>query len=415
MLGTLLMCLALPRYGSVAHAAVWVASCFFDQTRMQPQSLCFVVMFLALAFRDVRWFARWFLAALWFWAGMHKLFSPDWYGEQSWRLAAQLHLDPASMHHAVALAVAVYEILLGVLAATRPHWAIVMCVPMHVGIAVILSPLMASWNHTVMPWNIATAVAGAWLLWQVRPGWPQSARQLTVAVVLLTMPAGFYVGWIDHHFAFVLYSDNVPRGLVTTRDGCWEIESWEELGSAFPNERRLLYQYFGKVAQPGWKLHIADPRWWLGDLYYVKSENSGVQRITRDEFAEKQNGAVDGIAYDNRRSLFKLSVAGARLLKRDTKEMIYAAEIKPDIYRAELLHLLAGLPNLEQIQLRNCPIRDEDLKYLPRLSKLVGIGLEGTHVTDAAIKVLRLQPKLQFIEAAHTQISAAALAEAGFN
>jgi hypothetical protein len=284
-----------------------------------------------------------------------------------------------------------------------------------VGISIALSPLLANWNATVIPWNLATASVGSWLLWQVRNTWPASSRQAAFALGLLALPAGYYVGWVDHYYAFVLYSDNVPRGVMTTRDGCREIDTWNELNAAFPHERRLLRQYFQRSVPPGSKLHVADPRWWLGDEYWLKKPGGQLQRLSIDDFFNQRAGAVAGIAYDDRRCVFQLSIAGARLLKRDPRAMIYAVEIKPDVYRPELLEQLSGLPNLEQLQLRACAIDDVQLKKLPRLRKLIGIGLEGTAVTDAALETLRLQPKLSIVEADRTRITVGALERAGLS
>lgn len=387
----------------------------FDQMRTQPQFVCVAVLLVTSVHRDVRWVARWFLASLWLWAGLHKLLSPDWHGEQSWQLAAQLHLDPARHHQLLAVLVALYEILLGSLAVAVPRWAIALSVPLHLGISVALSPILANWNATVIPWNLATASVGSWLLWQVPERTVGSGRRAAIAIGLLAIPAGFYVGWVDHYYAFVLYSDNVPRGLITTRDGCHEIDTWSELNVAFPYERRLLRQYFQRAAEPGWKLHVADPRGWLGDEYWLKLSPGPIEQLSIDEFFDSRDGAVEGIAYDNRRCVFRLSIAGARLLKRRPQAMIYAVEIKPENYCLELLEQLGGLPNLEQLQLRDCGLDDEQLKSLPRLRKLVGIGLDGTDISDAALQTLRQQPRLRIVEADRTRVTAGALARAGLD
>lgn len=412
---SLVITLVLPRPGALAHFAIWVVACLFDQMRIQPQILAIAVMLGASAANDLRWIARWFLAALWIWAGLHKLLSPDWHGEQSWALAELLGLNPASTHQAVAVTAAAYELVLGACALVRPRWAIALSIPMHIGIACLLSPLVANWNHTVIPWNLATASVGSWLLWNAKPTWPQSRLQLTTLALFLVAPAGFYMGWIDHHLAFVLYSDNVPRGLITTSDGCFQIETQHELSVVFPYERRLIRQYFERTARPGWKLHVADPRRWLSDQFFVYTEPGRSQPTTLEEFQNKQSGAVEGLLYDDHRSIFQLSKAGARLLKRHAGGVIYAVEFEPSTFRPALLSQLAGLPNCEQIQLRDCLVNDRNLPQLPRLNKLVAIGLAGTDVSDAALSTLRQQPHLRFVEAERTNLTPEALADAGFN
>ena len=415
MLASLALAAIAPRIGSPLHAIVLALACSFDQSRTQPQVLCIVVLLLTSVFGNATWFGRYFLAALWMWAGTHKLLSPDWHGEQSWLLAAQLRLEPAATYRFVAVLIPLYEIVLGVLGVTAPRKAIWLSVPLHLGICIVLSPLLANWNATVIPWNIAIASTGSWLLWQARGRWPASPRQTAIAVVLFTFPAGYYIGWVDHSCAFILYSDNLPRGLITNREGSREIETWSELNASFNQERRLLRQYFALSAQAGWKLHVADPRRWLGDEYWMRSTSGQLQRLSIDEFFDQQQGSIEGVACDDRRAVFRLAIAGARLLKRQPQAMIYAAEIKPEAYSEELLKLLSGLPNLEQIQLRDCPVTDAHLRNLPRLRKLIGIGLEGTDISDAAIDTLRDQPRLRFVEADRTRITSAALAGTGWS
>lgn len=415
LVASLMLALALPRPGSVCHAVLLAVACMFDQLRTQPQFLAIAVLLVTSVHREVRWFGRWFLASLWLWAGVHKLVSPDWHGEQAWLLAAQLHLDAAQVYRGLAWAVALFEIALGIAAIVVPRWALLLSIPLHLGISLVLSPLMVDWNATVIPWNLATASVGSWLLWQTLNPWPATSRQAATAIAMLALPAGFYIGWIDHYFAFVLYSDNLPRGLVTTPQGCREIDTWAELNVAFPNERRLIRQYFARAAEPGWKLHVADPRAWLGDEFWAKTSSGALERLSEEAFFARQSGRVAGIAYDNRRAVFQLSLAGARLLKRAPTQMVYAAQLNPEKYQPRLLRQLGGLPNLEQLQLAGCPVDDAQLKTLPKFRKLVGIGLEGTAVTDASLKTLRKQPELRVIEAGRTQITAGALEGAGFN
>jgi hypothetical protein len=194
-----------------------------------------------------------------------------------------------------------------------------------------------------------------------------------------------------------LYSDHIPRGLISRADGVREIEGWGELRIPFPNERRLLRQHFARVARPGDKLHIADPRPWLADQYLVMPAAGPPREITRDEFFAAGPDEVPGVALDSNRGVFAFSRAGARMLKRTFDSMIYAIEVAPEGYRADLLPWLAALPNVEQLQLAGCPVSDADLRHLDALPRLIGIGLKGTNVSKQGLQWLRQRPGLMVL------------------
>ncbi|MCE2791018.1 MAG: hypothetical protein LW697_01040 [Blastopirellula sp.] len=78
--------------------------------------------------------------------------------------------------------------------------------------------------------------------------------------------------------------------------------------------------------------------------------------------------------------------------------MIYAAEIPAENFQRRALELLPRLPNLEQLQLRNCPLEERDLPSLLRLNRLRGLGLEGTQFSAEAIEQLKQLPRLEVIE-----------------
>ncbi len=412
---TLIIVPLFPRGASIAHALVLAGAYLLDQTRTQPQTTCIAVLLLAVGHSERLWLGRWYLCALWTWAGVHKLFSPDWFGEQSWKVAAQFRLDPPQFHEALGWSVIIYEIALGVLVALRPKWAAWLCIPLHVGVAILLSPWFADWNFTVIPWNLCLAVVGPWILFQSALRSIAAWRwQVAWIAFLMLMPIGFYRGWIDHYFAFVLYSDNLPQGVITSPDGCEVIETWHTVNAAFPAEHRLYRDYFDHVAQPGWKLHVAEPRVGMSDEYWMKSETGQLRRLTADEFYDRQVGCCEGIGFDLRRSVFSLSIGGARMLKRSWEGMIYAVEIERAEYKPELLDALRGLPNLEQLQLRGCNVRDEDLKRLPILPKLTALGIENTPLTNAAVEVLKKQPRLRVVLSGGTLIEEKVLVDAGW-
>jgi hypothetical protein len=258
---------------------------------------------------------------------------------------------------------------------------------------------------SVVPWNLCTAIVGYWIL-AVAPSFrAQSRLQWAVAAVLVVAPAGFYAGWVDHAFAHVLYSDNVPYGLMTTAEGAKPIARWGSFGVPFPHTRRALRQHFAMTADPGSKLHIADPRHWLPDAYFLKRVGGEVVEIDRARFLSSDDGGFSGIESDDPRAVFALSQAGARMLKRTADSMIYAVEIPPDRYHAALLRHLHRLPNVEQLQLAGCDVADDDLRLLVGCDNLQGIGLNDTNVTDAGLIHLSKLPRLNYRELENTGTS----------
>jgi hypothetical protein len=349
--------------------------------------------------------AKSYLIAMWFWSGLHKLLSPDWLGEVSWGLIQSLPFDSATWHTPFAYSVAIGEIMLAILAVARPRWAAVGCIALHSGIALFLSPLVHSWNVSVIPWNLCTAVVGYRVLTTAPAFSAQSALQRIVAAILFIAPAGFYAGWVDHAFAHVLYSDNVPYGLITSDEGVVPMPRWGSFRAPFPHTRRAFRQYFELTAKPGSKLHLADPRAGLPDAYFWKRSDGEAIEIDRARFLAADHGEVRGVECDNLRDIFALSRAGARMLKRTAEEMIYAVEIAPKDYDAALLRHLRGLPNVEQLQLAGCDVGDDDLQLLVGCDNLRGIGLDNTKVTDVGLEHLAKLPRLKYMELENTATS----------
>jgi hypothetical protein len=402
---SLAVVLLLPRIGSRLYLAVLLASFVFDQYRIQPQVIGTAILMIGVVENRAREFARWYLVALWFWSGLHKLLSVDWLGHVSWGILATLSLESDALHIFFAYAVAFGEMALGLTAILRPRWAAIACILLHVGIAALLSPWVLHWNFSVIPWNLCTAVVGAWLMWTWQPSFPRSAVGWGMAALVFLSPVGFYLGWVDPAFAYVLYSDNVPRGLITSDAQLIPIKGWGSLQVPFPAAPRLLRQYFDRTAKPNSKLHIADPRPWLEDTYFWKRADGATVQISRQRFLTAGPEEIAGVELDNPRSIFALSRAGARMLKRTEDGMIYAVEIPSDRYDASLLDHLHGLPNLEQLQLAGCPVTDDDLRRLETCDNLWGIGLNATKVTDSGVLFLTRLPKLQHFELEDTNTS----------
>ncbi len=400
--------LLFPRWGLWVHLAVLMVASLFDQMRTQPQLLAIWILMLAVIFPVGPRIARLFLTSLWFWAGLHKLLSPDWWTHCSWGLVADAGQDAETWHWWFAAVVAISEMLLGVLAWLKPRWAAIGCPLLHGGIAVFLSPLFCNWNVSVFPWNLATALIGSWLLWKFSQS-PSSAGEhvaplkfctsarweVAVLIILLVLPAGFYVGCVDHGYAHVLYSDHLPRGLITLLDGqSREITGWGSLNAPCPKERRLLKQHFLLTSVPGEKLHLSDPRTRLPDQFFLRTKN-GMRELTPAEFFSEMKGEPIGVAADPRATVFILADAGVRMLMRSKHEMIYAVEIAPTKYSPAVLALAATLHNLEEIQLSGTAVTDDDLDCLLELPLLRGIGLNDTAITAKGKAKLESMPSMK--------------------
>ncbi len=400
---SLVYCLIDPRRGCLTHAIVLGVASVFDQFRLQPQFLGILVLMFAVVSRHGAIVCRWFLVSVWLWAGIHKFVSPDWYAHAGAWLVMQTGLPVSKYHLPFAVSVAATEVVLGLLAIFWPRIAGVCCFPFHVGVGTFL--IYIQWNYSVLPWNFSTAVVGAWVMWLVgsksRPKW---AWEKFVALFFLIYPIGFYFGVVDHVYASVLYSDCVPRGLITRLDGTLRpIEGWDPVHVPFPFERRLHRLFFERIAKPGEKLHIDDPRPLLDDQFFVMRENERAKQISAEEFFDSSSGDVKGVGIDSRRSLFILVRDGARLLKRSKNEMVYAVEFIPKYFDRRMLRLLSGLPNLEQIQLKDCNVTDEDLRFLSDLKCVSGIGLDNTATSDAGLRYL--EPLSQLIRVDHDNTS----------
>ena len=433
LLATLAVVPFFPRTGVWLHFGVMFLACLFDQMRTQPQFLATWILMAGVTHGPAGVvLTRWFLGSLWFWAGLHKLLSPGWNTIGGWKMAKALGLNGDDFFYIVALTVALSEIGVGLLAWFKPKYGALGCVCLHFGIVVYLSPLFLNWNFSVIPWNLATAIVGAWILFKAADLSPQSRLSLAsdqgpkksenrlprwytvwfqrvYCAVLLIAPVGFYFGWMDHGYSHVLYSDHLPRGLVTHTDGTVaNVKTWGSLAVPFPNERRLLRQYFSKTAKVGEKLHVRDPRAFLDDIH-LEMTAEGPREITREEFFSPQRDSVRGVERDSKTAIFNLGRDREKLLMRDKDSMVYAIEFDPESFHADLLSELGGVSNLEEIQLAGTSVTDEDLKLLPDLPKLEGIGLDNTSITDQGIETLMKLPQLKFIMVDGTKVTPEAI------
>lgn len=407
---SLILILLLPRPGMILHWGLLVSAGVMDQYRLQPQFYAIAILMSACVWPAWHNMARWFLVSTWLWAGLHKFVSADWYGHASYWLLNRAGVDNATDYHvAFAVIVAVSEFAVGVLACFKPRWAAIGCVPMHLGIMLMLSPIALDWNASVLPWNATMALIGGWVMWTTAEAWPKVGIQRVIGVAWLVFPAGFFVGWVDHGFCGVLYSDSLPRGQITTVDGSQRIRGWGDLHVPFPNERRTLRIYFEQVAEPGDFLHISDPRYLLDDLYFVMGQDGAVQQISAADFYNGkqavENGPPYGIGLDELRAIFALKQAGVRMIRESQGMPIFAVAFTPENFSPHLLRSLEGLPNIRQVQLAGTAVTDADMDRLLALRMLTGLGLDNTGITDAGLAKLAPLPYLSVIEHEGTTIS----------
>jgi len=413
---SLVLTIFLPRPGLVLHWGLLILAGVFDQYRLQPQFFAIAVLMSGCVWPSWHTFVRWFLVSTWLWAGLHKLVSADWFGHASYWLVARLEfVDPEHFYLPVAVTVAVVEVGVGLAACFRPRWAAVACVAMHLGIVISLSPLMLDWNVSVIPWNIAMAAIGCWIMWTTVKAAPQGRIQWGTAMAWMLAPLGFFVGWVDHGFCGVLYSDSLPRGQITTVDGAKKVHGWGELRVPFPNERRTLRMYLEQAGEAGDYLHVSDPRLLLDDQYFVLNEAGVAVEIEASQFYSGSMGTAAGppfgIGLDELRSIFALQQAGVRMFKEERGKPIYAVAFNRSSFDPKLLPVLKGLPNLRQVQLAGTSVSDDDMRHLAELRILTGLGLDQTAITDAGLKTLRSLPHLIDVECEGTQITEQGLQE----
>ena len=382
-----------PKFGIWTHFTLMLFACLFDQMRAQPQFLATWILMLATVSQNWKNYTRWFLVSLWIWAGLQKAISPDWNAHRAFNTAAAIGLDPAAWYTVVAIVVAASESSVGLLAWFKPKWGAAGCILLHLGIAIYLSPLGIDWNYSVLPWNLASAIIGAWILWTCDAS-PTKPQRAAFAAFMLA-PVGFFFGLLDHGYAHVLYSGSIPQGLITRADGSTElIKGWGDLAIPFPNERRTIKQRFSAASKEGDRLHILDPRWALPDLHFVKRD-SKVEQIDREKFFAADLNSKGGIELDSALHVFRLQQAGARLLKRGEGAMVYVVEFESESFEAQQLEELKFLPNIEAIDLSATAISDKDLSVFLELPKLTVIDLSKTSITDRGIEILSKSKSLE--------------------
>lgn len=382
-----------PRTGVIAHTIVFTLAYMLDQYRLQPQFISLIVLMYACVFSGGSWFARWYLASMWFWAGIHKWLSAEWFGLSSWNFVNQCGFDGDRWHVFIAIAIAAYETGLGLLAIFSPRRAGSYCLLLHLGILLALSPLVRNFNSSVWPWNLATAIIGMWILRKTNFQAVDSKvtryapQRKAVVAALFIVPAGFYFDLVNPHLASVLYSGNMPSAYHTTRETTRRLHGWGGLEVPFPDSPRMFLEVFRRTATGGDKLSIVDPRWGIPNRYFLKTTAGPVREITREQFYHPLPGAdeVAGLERAETYHVWRLLRSGVSV-KRDDVGTIYSAALSGPSCGDELVLQLRHLPNLRELNLHDTSVTDAGLAVCRELLRLEIVEIKGGLVTDAGLQ-----------------------------
>lgn len=252
--------IVVPRIGSLIHALILLVAILGDQVRIQPEFLSLSLLALTAAWGSER-LSRAHLGTLWFWAGCNKALSLGWASGGAGFIAGSLH--QGSHRGVVAWGVPVAEMAIG-LSTMIPRLRIMSGVggaALHVGIFVTLSPLFASFNSGVWPWNVAFAVAAP-LVFLTGPFHPSHtpARPLrhrwgtaTAVGAMVVIPAGFYLGVSDAYLSHNLYSSNTAVAQRCQANACapFQPDGFVDLNVPVPPEVRLFRSWFRSTCSPG--------------------------------------------------------------------------------------------------------------------------------------------------------------------
>ena len=272
LIAACLLALIAPRLGSVIITTLIAYAMASDQTRMQPEFFSLpLLLWGSLPSAGSRLIGRVSLIALWFFAGFHKLLSPDFLDDAGPRLVMALPIPLTSelLQFAVA-GIAALEMgtaALSMMPSTRrmAAWSALI---LHAGILFAFSPFAASRNVAVWPWNVALACSGFALIvpWKTAP--LASLRAVSflprlAAVVIAVAPAGYYLGLVDAYPAHHLYSAATASATVYCPIGCRPEQdlnaSWHDFNVPLPPEPRLFEATFRATCSPGDVLRIVDP------------------------------------------------------------------------------------------------------------------------------------------------------------
>jgi hypothetical protein len=287
LIAACLLALVAPRLGSMVVTILFAYGMATDQTRMQPEFFSLpLLLWGSVPSAGARLIGRVSLISLWFFAGFHKLLSPDFLHDAGPRLvmALPISLAPGIVPFAV-VGIAAFEIgtaVLAIMPATRrlAAWS---ALALHAGILFTFSLFAESRNVAVWPWNITVACSGFALIapWKTAP--LASLRAVPVvprllAVLIAVAPAGYYLGIVDAYPAYHLYSAGTPSATVYCPAGCRPEQdlnaSWYDFNVPLPPEPRIFEAAFLATCSSGDVLRIVDPHpppWSSADAVRLQS------------------------------------------------------------------------------------------------------------------------------------------------
>lgn len=203
----------------------------FDQSRLMPYLLQYVVMLLVLGWgirktplvAESAWsLCQIILFSVYFWAGIQKINLSFVRHGFPWFIEPFLGVIPTELQEVALLGglfVPFIEtgLALLLLSEKRRRIGVVGLIAMHLFILLSLGPLGHNWNQAVWPWNIVMIVA-LWLLLRRPLRLVPLRHTVTVssAVVLLylLLPALNLVGLWDDYLSHSLYSRRAARGVM---------------------------------------------------------------------------------------------------------------------------------------------------------------------------------------------------------
>jgi hypothetical protein len=308
LLVSLMVAVAYPRWGVALHCGLLVLAIIFDQLRIQPEFVSVAILLVGtLAGVGPNRLARSHLIALWFWAGLHKVLSGGYLFDTGPRMWIDTIGEmPRGLSIGLAVAAALFELGLGVLALFPRAKRLVpwMAALLHLGI--LTSLVVQRWNPAVWPWNVAV-IAAAMVLFGAaeeqnirgqktadrgqqtgtsgRAAWPWKVA----GAVMLLQPGLYYLGMSDAYLSWCVYSSNTPAATLYSAGTDSHLDEAirsgktlepEELGeildqaagedlafkhyasidAPFAPAMRLYEQYLRRVGRPGEMLVIDDPR-----------------------------------------------------------------------------------------------------------------------------------------------------------
>lgn len=237
----LLLTLALvplrPRLGAVLHAVVLALAVVADQTRLQPTTVSLAILLFATT--HARALAPAHVAALWFWAGAHKLLSP----------AFGAGLDPAFAGFEIPIACA--ELGLGLAAILRLRLTTMAALVLHTGVAAVL---VSQGRWALVPWNLVLAGAGLFL---------HLPRSRPLELALLAAPLGLYLGLTSPYLAHALYTGDTWQSVRCGDAGCEadpeRAQTLAAFGVPLEPSPRALRAHFLATCRAGEQLYLTPP------------------------------------------------------------------------------------------------------------------------------------------------------------